>query len=415
MQLNGMYIKKLVDGDCGSTDYIEWLVRADNGNGKNDLKELQYKYYLNEETGKLEEITPKHTHLVGKKIKLRSAITCKLKNKGHVCSKCFGKLAYSDPQPSNIGMYTVTTLTRIITQSLLSNKHLVTSATSVGITLDLIANKFFMIKNKDTLAFRSNALKSKSKYYIVIEQNQGYGLKDLNANTNIKKLMPNRVSRIKEFMLKVVTHTNEVLYYPISIGDKKKYGNFTYEFLAHIAKVGYEVDDMDRYIIPITEDITSATHIIKMPQAEYNFLELAKAIKAEFKSLETISGVGSIESPESLLQKIFDMVMSKLSINIAILETIIASFMVYDFKDDNFDLGRNSADPQLASLRELMPNRSLGAALAWEDYNSARYNPNLFYKESVIDHPLDVMIKPNETIKYLYGDNNAIVKKLKGK
>jgi len=408
MQLNIMHLEGLVDGDCGNTDYMSWLVREDNGTGKSDLNELVGKYYLNEETGQEEIITNKHTHLIGKTIKLRTVLNCKLLDKKQICTKCFGRLSYSSPEPSNIGEYAVTTLTRAITQSLLSNKHLVSSATALAMHLDATASKYFSIKNKDTIMFKSNILKLKSKISIVIEQQDGFGLKDIDKNTVIKNLIPNRISRIQEFMLKIENGKGHVEYIPIKIGDKKNFGSFTYEFLSYIAKNGYDVDDDDRYVIPINESVTSGMAIIKMPQVEYNFLQLALAIKSEFATLKTIPGEGSVDSPEALLQKVFDMVMTKLSINVAIIEVIVAAFIVYDFKNKNYDMGRNSPDPQLASLKDILRHRSMGVQFAWEEYLNNRFNPGNYYKDSEVDHVLDVMVKPNEVIKNHYGHHDML-------
>lgn len=74
---------KISSKDCKSKKYLNLFITKDK------LKLLQERYYLNEKTGKLEQITPDHTHLINTMIKLRSPIYCKDPN--GICSICFGK------------------------------------------------------------------------------------------------------------------------------------------------------------------------------------------------------------------------------------------------------------------------------------------------------------------------------------
>ena len=396
-------VEKLVDGDCGSKEYVDWYIRPIEVSGKADIMNMLGKRFLNEETGLEEVITKKHTYLEGKTIKLRTAMKCKLEDKRHVCTACFGDLSYSIPKHSNIGHISATSVTQKVTQSILSTKHLTSSATSNQIVLDDTAKLFFNVKGKNNYAFKANLInKVRVKYKLIINQKDTPGIKSLRPGVNVHKLNPPRVIRIESIIIVTEDLTGNEEYYPIVIKDSNRYGSFTYEFLEYIRDEGYILDDNDRYIIDLN-NWTTTTNFITMPQLEYNFLELANNIKSLFKYMAVDKTVGSKETPESMLQKLFDLTNSKLDVNIALLEVIVYAFTIMSVKDRNFDIGRNSTDPQLHRIKKIMTKRSVGGSYGYEEVKATLLSPDTFYGNNGIDHPLDVLIDPASTIIDYYG------------
>lgn len=399
MQLVTMFVSKLVFTDCGSREYVDWLVRDESYIGKSDLSNIVGKYYLNEETGEEEAITKDSKHLIGKTIKLRSVMHCKLAKKDHVCSRCYGKLSYGIFENTGLGHICSTTLTQQITQSILSTKHLTSSATSSNIVIDDIAKKYFSVKNKNGLALRTAVLgKARSKMSFVITQAEGFGLKDITKNTNIYKLNLGRVSRLKSFIIIITHDTGKIEEIPIFVKQVNRFGNFTHLFLKHVMDTGYTLNDNDDYIIDMST-FKSTDPIITLPQVEFNFLTLAMSIKKVFKSMEVVKGAYSKETPESLLQKVFDLVNFKLNVNIANIEIIVAAFTIVSLKDNNYDLGRNAEDPQLSKISDILANRSLGGSLPHEKTKPMLMSPKSSYGRNAVDHPLDALFMPAETIK----------------
>lgn len=400
LQLLTMIVEKLVDGDCGNKDYIEWLVRDKSVTGKCDLDNLLGKYYYNPDTKQEEVITPKHKYLDGKTILLRSSINCKLNNPRHICTKCFGDLSYTIPVHSNIGHFSATEITQKLTQSILSTKHLATSASSGESSLSEEAKQFFGMR-ENVYMFKSNLInKSKYRLQVMIDQFSGFGIKDLRKGFDIHKLNPTRVTRISDIAVMVVDKENgEVIkQVAIPIMCNRRYGYFPYEFLEFIVENGYSLDNYDRYIIDVT-DFDIKKPFIVMPEVEYNFIDLLKNIKSLLRKIEIIKGVKSYDTPEGLLQKAFDMINTKLDVNIALIEVVIYAFTVKSLKDNDFRLGRNSEDRQLMGSKNLIANRSLGATYDWQEVVDVILSPKSYYGKNNISHPLDIMIKPNETLK----------------
>ena len=111
--------------DCCSQNFLEIVVKD-----KKTLKMLNNRYYRLDPKGMEMIIKSKDTHLIGKKIYLRSPITCAsaARGKGY-CYKCYGDLAYTVYDAGihfgvNIGRIASECLSSGLTQKLLSAKHL---------------------------------------------------------------------------------------------------------------------------------------------------------------------------------------------------------------------------------------------------------------------------------------------------
>jgi len=405
MQLVTMSVEKLVDEDCGSTEYTNWFVRDDSHTGKSDIGNLVGKYFLNEETNKLEVITKNHTHLHNTTIKLRTASNCKHPNKRAICTTCFGDLSYNVFEHTNIGHISSTTLTQKITQSILSTKHLNNNATSSNISLDDTTKKYFSIKAKNGYALRSAVLnKSRSKMYFIIDQDSGFGLKDINNDTNVYNLNLSRVSRIDSIIIRIEHDGGKVENIPIIVKQANRYGSFTHTFLKHVIKKGYKLNDNNDYVIDMSE-FDSTDPIMVLPQVEFNFLALALAIKKEFKSMDVVKNKYSAESKDSLLQKVFDLVNDKLDVNIALLEVIVYAFTIVGYEERDYNLGRNAPAPQLAKISTILGNRSLSGSLSHEKVDNIIYRSGTSNGRNNIDHILDVMYDPVGTLNAYYGTN----------
>ena len=399
LQLITMVVEKLVDGDCGQRDYIDWYIRPRDQVTKSDLKNLVGKYYYNPETKQEEIITTKHTHLEGKMIKLRSSLNCKLQDPTAICARCFGELANTIPLHSNIGHFSSTSITEKLSQSILSTKHLTSSASTGEVHLDDEGKKFFEIKNNHYV-FLPGILTKKRKVSLLVAQQDTYGLKDLNAKVDIFKINPERVSHINGIVIRIEHENGDITEHPIVVQESNKRGSFTSYFLHYIIQTGYTLDSNNRYVVNI-DNWNHKLPIITMPELEYNFLALANNIKAIFKNIEVDKKdrTKSVDTPESLLQKVFDMVNTKLDVNISLLEVVVYAFTIRSIKDNDYRLGRNAPDRQLAKAISIITNRSLGGGYGWQYVSNLIMSPKSFYHTSNVPHPLDVLIKPEATVR----------------
>lgn len=403
LQLVTMIVEKLVDGDCGTTEYMDWYMDPGLNGKKADIDNMLGIEFINPETGKKDNLRLEHAPIVnGKRIKIRTALQCKHKDPRCVCTACFGDLSYAIPSTqTNIGQYCSTEMTEQASQGILSTKHLVNSASSADIALCKIGERFFTIKKGTMYAFKPTLASTIGEYKLVIDQESGFGIKDLNPSVDVNKLNPQRVSRIESIFIVHTDKNGNVEKWPITIKEGNKFGYFTLEFLDYIIKNSFTLDNMDNYTIDLKGwDVKHP--IIAMPDIEYDFLTLVNQINSMFKHMETNTiGIG-FETPESLLQKLFDKVNYKLNMNLAMLALIVYAFTVKDPDKGDFSLGRNVKNPKLAKLGAIIKNRSLGAAYGWEEVPNTVLSPRSFNGNNAVEHPMDVLFAPNEVISKHY-------------
>lgn len=111
--------------DCGTRNFLKYKVTDEVA-----LRKIADRYYRLHPMGmeyKISDVynaTKDNSDLIGKEIYLRSPIKCKSAAMGlGICRKCMGEL-YNIIPAINIGVYSVTNLTEVLTQMMLSAKHL---------------------------------------------------------------------------------------------------------------------------------------------------------------------------------------------------------------------------------------------------------------------------------------------------
>lgn len=392
LQLLAMYIETIYrNDDCGSTNYLEWIVSDDK-----DLKNLIGSYYLNTEKNELELIRKDSKHLVGKQIKLRNPIGCKHWNKHAVCAKCFGDLHYQIPKTANIGHYSGVSITEPTTSLSLKSKHQNDSASAEEISLDDIAEKFLTIKNKNSFAIK-DGFKAPEHYKILLRAPQEFldGIKDINED-NVSTIDIFKVSRVHYIdIVTVETRTGHEESYRIDIRRGNRVGALTDRFLQYILKVGYNLSRKSRdFEIDIT-NIKPGFPIIILPDIEYNYLSLALDIKALLKKV-TLK-----DNASTFLAKLYTLINSKLSVNIAFISIIVRSLIVVDAKNQNFDLpGPNADGNEIFKITDVTKKRSLSNSLVLGWAASTLKSAHSFVKTGRPNSVLDVLFTPQEAIYY---------------
>lgn len=113
--------------DCGTKHLVEYDVKSKKHLAK--LNGKYFKYDLDDSDVELLN-AKKHKDLIGKKIYVRSAATCALGD--HVCPKCVGMTASTNYDISDgLSAFESEEVTKVINQSILSTKHLLTTNSEV--------------------------------------------------------------------------------------------------------------------------------------------------------------------------------------------------------------------------------------------------------------------------------------------
>ena len=88
----------------------------------------------------------------------------------------------------------------------------------------------------------------------------------------------------------------------------------------------WTLDSLDRVVIDL-EDWDKSKPIVYTPEIEYSYLDLAIKVKSMFDVMDPD------ETPEGFLQKLFDVINSKLSVNLSLLSAMSYGFTVRDIEN----------------------------------------------------------------------------------
>jgi len=410
IQLVTMVIEKIDRQPCEHPTYVDFLIRPPeyNENGKviygGDLKNLVGKYYLDPTTGEEKVITGSEKHLIDKTIKIRSAVYCSCSDKKSICSKCLGEISHSILNRENLGNIISTFVNAKKSQSLLSAKHLLKSATTTPIELSPIVKKYFILR-KEKLYPRSNTVnKRNTQVFLKINQNEAWGLKSAMQMKNIRNLIINKISRIESVdLIFVDSKTGEVREeVTLPLKSKNRYAYLTIPFIGYVMEKGYDTPDEKTYLIDIT-NYSNKQNIFMYEEKEFDFSALNKEFKKLIKSKKFIKVDGVYRSeyaPHVLVEKLFKLINTKLNINLALIETIVYALTIQDPNELDYDLGRNSPIKNIGGFKEVIDGRSIGGSYDWDNLQNKIMNPLLYKRSHKPSTPMDVFFKPNEVIMY---------------
>jgi hypothetical protein len=400
LQLLSMVVERIHYVDCGSTRYVNWFVRPpsddDSGQYKGDLAFMDGKYYLDETSNSLKVITHKDTHLNGKIIKLRSPIFCTHPDAHGVCEVCFGRLAKNVSRYANLGHLCAATMTQQTSQSVLSTKHLLVSSVSANITLTDESRRFLSVTDTKNGYLVREELRDLS-VKLVVNRDEETGLIDILEIDDVANINPSRVSYIEyielQFIDKVTTEERAVL---LQVNQANRRAVLTTEFLLYLKKYGWEIDSKNNFMFDL-KDWDFSLPVLKLPDMEYSYSDhghqIAKVIESR---MADISERATPNSPVATLQEVFNLVNSKLNVNLAALEVIVYSMMIAGI--DDYSLARNKPNPVLGVASMVIKNRSLGAVYTFQGQTPTILSPRSFFPEGRCDIVLDAFVKPREVV-----------------
>ena len=409
LQLLAMVVERIDYNDCGTTKFLQWRVTPPEVNDKNittypgDLKFMVGKYYLDEESDKLKEIIGNETHLYNKVLQIRSVLFCKSKDKHAVCSTCFGALSANVTRFANLGHLCAATMTQQTSQSVLSTKHLDASSVSANFVLTGDAATFFVTNRAKNAYLIHPDIKAK-KVKLSVNREEVPGLTDILSIDDAANINPIRVSSI-EMVEVCYTHKDQLISGIIYVNQGNRRAVFTTEFLTFLKANRWETDGKNNFVFDLMNwDFTLP--VMKLPDMEYSYSDhshqIAKMIES---SMKNITDRSTPNSPVSTLQELFGLVNTKLNVNIAALEVLIYANMLPG--KDAYGLARNSDNPILGISDMVIKNRSMAAALAYEDQSVSLTSPRSFFKLDRVDGPLDAMVSPYEVVEHYKTLGNA--------
>lgn len=404
LQILTMVVKNVHYGDCGSTSYMPWTVKGKRYNEKGeiiykgDLPMLVGKKYMDED-GILKTIKISDEHLIGKIIRMRTTVGgCKHPDPHGVCSTCFGDMYYNLPEKANLGHACSSTATRDITQLTLSVKHYDGSSDIEPLMLGGLNSQFFIVGNDfNSYYLREDMQKLKLKMIIPISNAES--LMELTSISDIENISINRVTEINEIAMQFEDKEG-LSTINLNVAYSGRKGILSRDFLKYIFNGRIETDGGKNFIFNLDEWDCSKP-IIVLPYKHYNMADHGKEVAQVIeKTIKEIAEKGQRVTPQETLETLFDLMNSRLEMNISLLEIIVYSNMVVSLANNDYRLPKSNTTGEMNAAPRTIRNRSLGGMYAYEGQHGAIIDPYSFFKHHRIDHAMDVFVTPHEVIKY---------------
>lgn len=397
LQLMNQVVRNLHFRDCGSKHYLQWHVRGPHESEGHklpgDLKNLRGAWYVKED-GTEDWIRGDEKELIGQTINLRNPIYCQDADRLGICSKCFGQLSFSTFKDCNIGQYSWTFVAEKSTQSVLSVKHYDGSSVvdSIYITEDL--KEYLKVSAGGSSYLLSEKLQGK-RVKLILHPENAEGINDIKKVSDIRKLNITRVTSTDEIGIEITDDIDSSLV-SVPIGMRGRRGSFTYDFLNFVKEKGFSVNIKHNYVFDLEGwDWTKPFMVLPLKHYDMGYHSMLISHMIE-SSIDQMKIRDTDVSVDAFLTEFFDLVNTKLSVNIAPLSVVVLGIMVVSAMDENYSLPRGYTDSGLGVMRRIMSRRSLSALLAYQGQRDAIKDPISYIGQNRISHPFDDIVMPEE-------------------
>ena len=400
MQLATSYVKTLHKGDCGTTEYAETFMDVGM------LKGYEGKFFLNESTGKLEPITLQRRDLHHKLIKVRTPTKCRYGHKGGVCYTCFGQLAYQVPDDTNLGHVSSSEMCQEGSQLVLSVKHYDGSSVVMAIEFSDHDKQFIYEGMDPGMLFLQPGLEGRNTYLVLdtVERPPVIGAAGLSAikpTTNVYDLSIHSITKFKDVKIGFTNKKGELVESYISVSQGSRLGSLTHEFLSYVQAVGYSIMDDGSYQVDL-KGWSFDKPVLALPMKHRNMLDYMSDIEDFLRSPQdtgrdnrtTIATPKLIDydSIDKAITDLYDLVSSKLSVNVAHLEILILAMMRSASDPDNYNFPAEGEPFMFERHRRLMEHRSLGGGMAYERQPAILEDVDSYLIRDRMPHILDPMV-----------------------
>lgn len=407
LQFMTMMVRNLHHGDCGSTNYLRWTVKPAGVDPSGmyyggDLIRLVGKLYL-DETGSLVEIKPSDTHLIGKTINLRSVIFCQHPDPVGVCSHCYGKLSESIPRNTNLGHANTTFMTEKSSQSVLSVKHKDASASIESIVLSDDEKNYLAVGIDGNSYLFAPSLK-KSKILLKIARDCANNIIDVRNVDDVCKLKPSDITQLDTISITTIINNVETTNDRLVVAVNNRKASLTSHALDFIKKLdekdAWIVDEVGNYVFDM-EGWDINLPILELPLKHYNMADHSAEISDLLESSVSDMIVRDrFVQPETVLKNLFELVNSRLTVNLAVLEVVLYGTMIVSAEQYDYSLPKPWTQTGLGVRVKTMNYRSLSVAMAYQGHTDIINNPDSYIIKNRPDHLFDYILMPREVSKY---------------
>ena len=369
LQLAAECVYRVHKGDCGSRKYMEVPIRE-----MNDLEDMVGIWHLDPETGNEVPITKRHIHLIGSIVRVRSVLNCQVNDRYGVCSKCYGQLADSLFPTDNIGHIGATVLQRIITQSILSNKHLVASAEGELIRMSSDDQNFLKPQLDDVTEFYLNPRLKRKRVTMSFAAADAVRLQDLMFLEDLDSASPMRLTQLETLTFRIYDGETLVVEYPVLVSSPSQKSFFTIPMLRYIREHGWGVDHNGQYEVSLDKwNFDTNVSVVGVPMVQYSTPAHMMAIKEMLTTSTEIGkenkySISKFPNPTAALLAFHDLVKLRLNVNFTHMQTIVLTYLCADPSNFDYRIPKLKSAGQLMPYNDIMVTRDIALAMSYQKH-----------------------------------------------
>lgn len=404
LQLQTCVLERIEYTDCGTSRTIPWLIKPpamDESSGDfytGDLIRMIGKKYIDPKTGKLLTILGTEKHLYGKVVQVRSVITCEHKDPHSVCQVCFGAVANNHSRWANVGVVAATTIVSKISQKTLSTKHHIASGQGSGIVFSTALKTYFRRgpKNTDYVLEKDTA---RWGLKLIVPRDGALGLVDIeNTDASLESLNPERITGFDIIRITGKQPDSCIEFSDsLTVMQGNRLASMSIKLLEYIQKHGKEMDNRNNFVVDLKhwnfDDV-----LLTLPDIQVSFSAhgnaIAEVIESKFSQMSERS---SEDAPIRVLNQVFDMIAPKLpDVNFVAVECVVYPLQIP--KQGSYAMSRGSSSPVMGIGKDLILNRSMGTACAYQEWKYNILSPKSYVSAGKPSTVMDVFICPREVV-----------------
>jgi hypothetical protein len=390
-----MGVETLHHTDCGTTRFLNWRVQGKHEDKPSDLEILDGNHYVDDD-GMLKTVHRDDKYLIGKNIKLRNVLYCASPDPNGICSTCYGLMSELIPSNSNIGHANCTHVTEKNAQGVLSTKHLDSSKSIKGASIDARTQLFVKLSTDGNRYLFADTLKQNGKngdLSLLFDCEAAPNLSDIYNVDNVRVLMESRMSELSEVTIRQANGDGE----EISLRDGKRLPFLTYEFLEHIRAVNYTVDEETGcYVIPL-KGWKWNVPFASLPMRDFSMSDHSRDIAKVLEStVKEVVERDRLVDPASTLVELVELMNRKARVNLAVVSVTLRGALIRSAERYDYSMPKPWTENGLGVLRNIIMYRSLAPFMAYEHHAEGIYAPESFALRNRPNHPFDGILMPRE-------------------
>lgn len=404
-QMGATHLKNLHWGDCGTSKYLNWLVK------KEHLKILEGKRYITDD-GTLKSFKGDEDHLVGSYVKLRSIYgQCAHPDPMGVCTTCFGDMSRSFSRGINLGHSAVINMLSPLSQKVMSTKHLIMSVMLALIVMDEFHRRFLTV-DSDRYGYGLNheVLTRYSQVYLVLTPEQAPGLPDIpGIDTEelelwdawrISTFAPARRDDVKKkkkkpshAILQLIDNHGEIEEVSINFTLNETKACLSKDFMKYVAKYGFTTDMNGNFVVNMGSWNPSDL-MVQLPMQHADVLAFQQRIEDFHKK---VSMTEFDYTPEAQLEMFIDILLAGASPNFALIEAMMLTMAVGDDGTGFIPkANRGNGGVKKITMREGYNRGSLAPALSYERQTGMLMSPQEHLREIRANSSMDQLYVPGQ-------------------